>query len=317
MNTQEAFKLLELNNSASKEEINTAFRKMAKKYHPDINKDNPDAEVKFKEINSAYQLLTNPKANSGHHHSPNDNADWQNINDIFNQHFGGFKKNNSNIHVVNLPPTSVAVNLTFVESVLGCDKVLNIDRNYHCADCSGSGAFKQADDCKLCKGSGHKQAGFSRGNVVFMTNCDVCKGTGKLLEICKPCSGKGYITKNEQTTLNIPGGVLDNVMLRTREIILHIRVAADPDMKLEEADVVSNIELSLLDAIKGIKLNVRTIKGDMKLKIPAGVKNKDVVVVQGYGVPSANGSHIFNVSVNYPENNAKLIEALEDLSKNG
>jgi DnaJ-class molecular chaperone len=309
MNTQEALKLLELQENATKEEIQSAFRKMAKKHHPDLNKDDPEAEAKFKKINEAHQLLTNPKPqnNRGNQENPG----WQ---DIFNQHFGGmpFGGRNQHLHQVQVPTTVISVNLTFAESVLGCTKDIITDQYIHCADCNGTGGFKLADDCKYCNGQGNRQANFSRGNIVFMQPCDKCNGTGKQLKQCNPCSGKGYVTKNGPVNLTIPGGLVNGNVLRTHGTILQVSVESDPDMILREGDVVSTIELSLLEALEGTKRTVRTIKGEMSLKIPAKVKNKDNIVVHGYGVPSVNGSHIFDVRINYPENVDSLIELLEN-----
>lgn len=306
MNSNDAYKLLELSPGASADEIQAAFRKMAKKYHPDRNKDDPNAENKFKEINSAYQLLTNPRPQHNNHQ---ENNNWQ---DIFQQHFGGmpFGKNNQ-LRPVQIPVILVSVTLNFAESVIGCDKEVTIDRHIHCQDCKGSGQFILTDNCKYCNGQGHRQAGFSRGNVTFMQSCEHCMGAGKDLKKCDTCLGKGYSTSNGSVNLNIPGGLVNGNVLRTHGMILQVEVTPDPDMILREGDVVTTLELSLLEALKGTKKTVRTIKGEMNLKIPAKVKNKDNIVVQGYGVPSVNGSHIFDVKINYPENIDKLIEFLE------
>lgn len=305
MNSQEAYKLLELDQSSNptKDDVQAAFRKMAKKYHPDKNKDDPTAEAKFKEINSAYQLLTNPRPQQNNQESHN----WQ---DIFAQHFGG-RPNISNYHPVNIPVTVTSVTIDFAESVLGCTKEVIIDKHAHCSDCQGTGSFVLTDNCKHCKGAGSKQSNFTRGNVFFLQPCEHCKGTGKDLKKCDTCSGKGFFTKNGPVSLNLPGGLQNGMVLRTHEMMLQVTVLSDPDMVLREGDVVTTLELSLLDALKGTKKTVRTIKGEMNLKIPPKVKNKDNIVVQGYGVPNANGSHIFDIKVNYPENVDKIIEMLE------
>lgn len=308
MNSQEALKLLELdqNSNPSKEDINNAFRKMAKKYHPDKNKDDPAAEAKFKEINSAYQLLTNPRPQ----HNQQESRNWE---DVFAQHFGGmpFNVGRSQLHTVQLPVVIVSVTLNFAESVLGCDKEVTIDRHFHCSDCKGAGQSILADDCKHCNGKGHKQANFTRGNVTIMQSCEHCSGIGKNLKKCDICSSKGYSTSNGSVTLNIPGGLVNGNVLRTHGMILQVEVISDPDMILKEGNVVTTLELSLLEALKGTKKTVRTIKGEMNLKIPPKVKNKDNIMVQGYGVPSVNGSHIFDIKVNYPENIDGLIQFLE------
>ncbi len=309
MNSQEALDLLELQEGATKEQISSAFRKMAKKYHPDLNKDDPEAEAKFKKINEAQELLTNPKPQNNRNNQQN-----VNFQDIFATHFGGmpFGGRNQELHPVQIPTTVISVNLTFAESVLGCTKDITTDQFIHCSDCNGSGGHKLTDDCKYCSGQGNRQASFSRGNVVFMQPCDRCNGTGKQLKKCDACTGKGYIKKSGPVNLTIPGGLVNGCVLRTHGTMLQVSVESDPDMTLREADVVSTIELSLLEALKGVKRTVRTIKGEMNLKVPAKVKNKDSIVVHGYGVPSVNGSHIFDVRINYPENVDNIIELLEN-----
>ena len=306
MNSQEAYKILELSPGASAEEIKRSFKRLALKYHPDKNKDNQDAEDKFKKINSAYQLLTNPKAEASE-----DPGNWQ---DIFKQHFGGmpFNMRNHALHPVRLPNVIIPITLSFVESVVGCTKDVVADQYVHCSDCNGTGCFLLADTCKHCNGNGSVQANFTRGNVIFMQPCGHCTGTGKNLQKCETCTGKGYLSKNGPLNLTIPGGLVDGCILQGPGAMLNITVVPDDNMTLEEGNVVSNLNLSLLEAIKGTKRKVPTIKGEMNLKVPANIKNKDQITVHGYGVPRVNGSHIFNVKVHYPENTDKLIEFLEN-----
>jgi DnaJ-class molecular chaperone len=309
MNIQEALNLLNLQEGATKEEIQASFRKLAKKHHPDLNKDDPEAEAKFKKINEAKEFLINPKPQNNR--NAQQNTGWQ---DIFYQHFGGmpFGGRNQELHPVQIPTTVISVNLTFAESVLGCEKNITTDQFIHCSDCNGTGGHKLTDDCKYCNGQGNRQANFSRGNVVFMQPCDKCNGTGKQLKKCDTCVGKGYSTKSGPVNLTIPGGVINGNVLRTHGTILQVSVELDSDMILKDGDVVSTLELSLLEALKGTKRTVRTIKGEMSLKIPAKVKNKDNIVVQGYGVPEAGGSHVFNIKVNYPESIENVIQFLEN-----
>lgn len=316
MNHQEAYKLLELEqNTTDKDAINAAFRKMAKKYHPDRNKDDPNAENKFKEINTAYQLLSNPVPQQ---QNPFGNSGGFNVDlgDIFEQTFGrgGF---NPFQNVRQSAPQSVAeTRISFADSVLGVEKELEIDQNIACKNCNGIGAIKEATDCTNCQGKGHKQANFSRGNVQFVESCQKCMGTGKNHTPCNVCNQKGFSTNKANLKIRIPGGVHNENVLRIPGSLIKINVESDPDMFLnEEGNVVSNIEISLLDALRGISKPVRTVKGEMSLKIPPNIKNGNSVQVLGYGV-QGQGSHIFNIRVNYPEDHGviqELIKVLEDV----
>lgn len=310
MNHSEALKLLELNNGATSEEINNAFRKMAKKYHPDRNKDNPDAELKFKEINTAYQFLNNPQSQQSHFSGHSGGFDV-NLQDIFNQTFGFGRNPFQQVH--NAAPQSVSnITISFAESVLGVEKELEIDQNTACKNCNGNGAIKGNTDCGNCQGKGHKQANFSRGNVQFVESCQQCMGTGKNHTPCNACNQKGFSTSRGNIKIGIPGGVMDGNVLRIPGSLIRIHVESDPDMSVDgEGNVVSDVEISLLNALKGISKPVRTVKGEMNLKIPPKIKNGNSVQVHGYGV-QGKGSHIFNISVNYPENVEKLIMVLEE-----
>lgn len=309
MNTHEAYKILELNNNATSEEINNAFRKLAKKYHPDRNKDNPEAEAKFKEINSAYQLLNNPQQEQSFGH--NGNVD---LNDIFSQVFGGGRHPFNPFQSQNKAPDSISyVTLTFAESVLGVEKELNVTQNILCKDCNGDGFIKETADCTLCHGKGSKTASFSRGNMQFIEPCFMCRQTGKQVKDCKSCvNHSGYTSSTINAKIKIPGGVQNGNVLRIPGSLLKITVNSDPDMEFDGTNVFSNIEISLLDALRGVSKPVRTVKGEMNLKIPPNIKNGNSVQVHGYGV-NGQGSHIFNVSVKYPEDKIeKLIKVLEE-----
>jgi molecular chaperone DnaJ len=314
MNKIEALNLLELeqNSNPSESDIQTAFRKLAKKYHPDINKNDPEAESKFKKINEAKDYLLNPQPERNQMPGAGGYGFDINFQDIFAQNFGGMPfGQNQQLRPVQLPTIVIPVTIDFSESVLGCDKNIVTDQHFHCQNCRGAGQIKQADNCKHCNGKGMKQAAFTRGNMTFMSACDVCNGVGKQLNKCDSCSGKGFTTQNGSVTLSIPGGVVNGAILRNHQMILQITVNSDPDMRLERENVITTLELSLLEALKGTKKTVRTVKGEMNLKIPPKVKNKDNIMVHGYGVPSAGGSHIFDVRINYPENVDNLIEFLE------
>lgn len=306
MNLQQAYEKLGLDNSADESEVKKAFRKLAAKYHPDQNKD-PDAEAKFKEINEAYQTIQNPPSQMNFNGGgvPFDPFSGININDFFG---GG--------QTINQKPTPVVeVSLTFEESVLGAKKELTYTRHGRCNSCGGNGStIKQGKQCGLCRGSGWLR----RGPVQF--TCGGCGGTGGERINCTGCNGEATITERMSISINIPGGVHDGDNVRLGgagnwmgrgygNVILSCKVAKDKDMSLEENDVVSEITISLLDALKGTKKKVRTVKGNLTLNIREKTKSGSKLKVGGYG--ANGGDHIFNVNVEYPDNVDGLIEYLQ------
>jgi len=309
MKTSEAYKKLELSDNATPEEIQAAFRKQAKKYHPD-KKDGD--EVKFKEINEAYQTLTNPKQSPG---------DFDNDGDPFGP--GGFGINfnpfGSGRQIKQIPNIIVNVDLTFNESVLGCEKEIKCHRHIMCNDCSGNGFETLADNCSDCGGKGNKV--IKQMNMVFMMTCDKCNGVGKKTQDCKKCKGDGATETDMTINVKLPQGVPNNQKIRLQgagnyvapgfntDVILNPNVESDADMSLDGNDVVSTLEVSLLEALEGTSKKVRTVKGEHTLKIPAKIRNKEKLSVSGYG--ANGGNHVFNLDVKYPNDVSEIINLLK------
>jgi molecular chaperone DnaJ len=273
MNTTEACDLLGIPVGASADEVKKAFKKKAIEFHPDKNKD-PGAEEKFKKINEANQFLEKNGT------APNQNP--------FNMPFGGVHNINDQIndyfrHVYihqqyqQADPSNhiyVDVPVTFAESVLGAEKQVEYERKVKCNKCQGD-------------------------------------------PNCSNCNGKNEITVKEILKISIvPGTTSVTKNLRNKghfnlgQLYVKIRAAKDKDMRLEGADIVSNITLTLLEALQGVKKTVRTIKGEKVLTLGPKTKNGDIIRVNGFGVPPF-GSHIIKIAVEYPEDVTKIIEILE------
>lgn len=320
MDKNTAYKILELNPGASKDEITSAFRKAAKKWHPDRNSD-PKAEEKFKEINSAYQFLLNPPKETFKFNNSqdfiNDFIDFANINFSNSSHRNSYKKK-------EVP--SFKEKLTFIESVKGCKRKITFDKFIKCKDCNGAGATIGVDICDVCNGSGMEKT-IHRGGIHFMTNCSKCSSTGRKLTECNACSGDGSKAENKTLEILIPPGVSDRAILRVQnagnfiglnvlgqeiygDILVHLSVDKDDEMMLNDNNVISNLSISLLEALKGATRKVRTINGDYDLEIKAGIKNKEEIKIKGFGVPN-KGDHIFTIEVEYPDDISNLITLLE------
>lgn len=319
MTLEQAYSVLGLKDGASEEEVKSAYKKLAMKYHPDRKTGDED---KFKEINRAKEVIDNP---------PSEGPDFDDIPfDMVNianmAGLGNRQKQPKRYH-----PPMVHTNISFVESVLGVEKEIEYQFYDKCDACNGTCGGHLHDKCPHCKGRGGRFV--QQGRMSSMEICGYCNGTGKKFEECSKCHGEGVIQANRNSKVRVPPGVRDSNILRlanagnfigvTQDMFgrrstgydnagLVIHVESDPDMKIDEfgKNVESDINVSLLDALKGTSVSRRTIKGDISLKIPARTKNGDKLGVSGYGV-NGSGKHIFNVTVDYPEDTKKLIKFLE------
>lgn len=316
MNLSEAYKELELNEGASSKEVNAAFRKLSKKYHPDLNKDNHEAEIKFKKINEAKSVIENPP-------KQNNWFDW------------GVPRQPEKATLikprVNRAKPIVNINLTFLEAALGASKTIEYKRYERCTFCDGAGFAQLSDNCQSCKGLGYQNMQFGVGGMSFQKTCTICQGTGKQIKDCTHCDKSGTKLVDNKSTVQVPPGAtpgrvniadLGNFVGRIKEhkhdifdsVIANVSVEKDPEMEIVGPNIHSNINISLLDSLKGTTKKVRTIKGDLTLKIRENTKHGTKISANGYG-PGNLGSHIFNVNVDYPNDSKDLIEFLEKNNK--
>lgn len=314
MNRAEAYDKLGVSSSASEEEIKKAFRKLAGKYHPDVNKDE-NAETKFKEINSAYKTLTESE-----HQSSDNFPGW----DFIKNGFGGMHQIRRSI---SLPIIVIEMSISFKESVLGCQKSIKYDKHIKCSLCNGQGGIMTNDKCPACDGKGGK--GFTRGNVSFMQSCSNCESSGKLKTDCIKCTGNGVESKSVSLEVNFPGGIQSAQVIRLGgagnyhfsirgegydDVYIKIHVKNDTEMQLVELDVISNMEVTLLEALQGVTKIATTVHGDKEVTIPALTKHTDLVKINGAGAISSNktGDHILKISVSYPKDIDKVINILKE-----
>ena len=238
------YEVLGVNKNATDEELKKAYRKLAKKYHPDANPDNPKAaEVKFKEVNEAYEVLSDsqkrrmydqfgtadpsqgfgggqgPFGNGGYYsYTSSGFDDFGDLGDIFSSFFGGgfgsrgSRTNNGPEKGADL---KASIEITFEESYLGCEKEIVLNRNETCSTCKGSGAKSQSsiETCNICHGTGvvRQVVNSLFGQVQTQKTCTNCHGTGKVIkEVCDTCKGKGTVRKQAKIKIKIPAGLDDN-----------------------------------------------------------------------------------------------------------
>ncbi len=341
------YELLGLQKGASEEDIKKGFRKMALQYHPDRNKDNKDAEAKFKEVNEAYQVLSDPQKKAqydqfgttdfnGQGAGGFDFSEMGGFGDIFESFFGGgFSgrggKRNGPAKGADL---EYNLNLTFEEAVFGTEKEISLTRSENCEECKGSGAKAgtSAKTCDKCGGAGQirVQRSTPLGSFVTMASCDKCGGNGKIIsEPCTKCHGKGKERKQIKIPVTMPAGVDNGNVLPLRgkgeagsnggphgDLYVKIRVAPHETFKRTGFDISIDTHVSFPKATLGTDIKVPTVDGDVTYKIPAGTQSGTKFRLKGKGVPKLNstgrGDQFVNVIVDIPKSlNEKQKEALK------
>lgn len=347
MANKDYYEVLGLQKGASDDEIKKAFRKQAIKYHPDKNQGDAGSEDKFKEVNEAYQVLSDPEKKARYDQygtaDPNaggfngggfDFSDMGGFGDIFDSFFGGgggsSRRRNGPTRGNDI---EYSITLTFEEAVFGTKKEISITRNENCEDCNGTGAEKgtSATTCSNCGGSGQVrvQRQTPLGNFVSTTTCDKCGGTGKNIETpCHTCKGKAKVRKNRKVTVNIPAGVdTGNVMpLRGQgehgnnggspgDLYIKIRVTPSNKFTRKGNDIYVDTHISMSKAALGTEIKVPTVDGDVKYTVPEGTQSGTLFRLKSKGVPRVNssgrGDQYVKVVVDIPKNlNEKQREAL-------
>lgn len=347
MANKDYYEVLGLQKGASDDEIKRAFRKLAVKYHPDRNQGNTEAEEKFKEINEAYQILSDPEKKakydqfgsaafdgtggfSGGGFGGFDGFDMGGFGDIFESFFGGSGGSSRRTGPVRGNDIEYTITLTFEEAIFGVEKEISITRSENCEHCSGSGAEPgtSVKTCPTCGGSGQVriQRQTPLGSFVSTSTCDHCKGNGKITETpCKECKGKGNIRKNRVIKVNIPAGVdTGNVMpLRGQgehglrggspgDLYVKINVTKSKIFTRNGNDVYIDTHISMAKAALGTEITVATVDGNVKYTIPAGTQSGTMFRLKGKGIQRVNstgkGDQYVKVIVDIPKSLTKAQE---------
>ena len=315
------YEVLGLQKGASDDEIKKAYRSLAKKYHPDLNKE-PGAEEKFKEINEAYETLSDPQKKARYDQygfeDPTQGfggaggasgfggfGGFGGFEDIINQFFGGGRRqSNGPSQGADVEKT---LNITFEEAVFGCTKRIRVTVDDDCMTCGGSGAASKSDikTCPKCGGRGRilvrQQTIFGYTNVE--TGCPDCSGRGKIItKKCPDCGGKGRVRRTKDVDVNIPAGILSGMTIRVAgagqagfnggpngDLYLKINAAEHPQFKRNGQDIYLEIPISYSQAALGDTIEVPTIDGNVALKIPAGTQYGAKLRLRGRGTKNPKG----------------------------
>ncbi|XP_074286324.1 chaperone protein dnaJ A6, chloroplastic-like [Silene latifolia] len=349
------YSVLGVSKNASKSEIKSAYRKLARSYHPDVNKE-PGAEEKFKEISNAYEVLSDDEKKSiydrfgeaGLKGSGPGMGDFSNPFDLFESIFdlggmnmGGMGGRGSRNRATEGEDQLYNLVLNFKEAIFGVEKTIEVSRLESCGTCNGSGAKPGTNStkCNTCGGQGQVVSSARTPLGVFqqVSTCSACGGTGETFTPCNTCGGDGRVKKSKRTNLKVPAGVDAGSRLRVKgegnagrkggpsgDLFVVIDVIPDPVLKRDDTNILYSCKVSYIDAILGTTMKVPTVDGTVDLKIPPGTQPGTTLVMAKKGVPMLNkpnirGDQLVRVQVEIPkrlsDEEKKLIEELSNLNK--
>lgn len=334
MNKKDYYEVLEVERSASAEEIKKAYRKKAVQCHPDKNPGNKEAEEQFKELGEAYQVLSDEQRRAqydrfghqmGNQNSGFDSRAGSNPFDIFNDIFGSQKQ-----ATPRGSDLRVRVKVSLQDVLHGVEKQIKVKKEIACPHCSGTGAKdgRSFHTCGTCRGAGvvTRILNTPFGRMQSQDTCPDCHGTGKqIIDRCTYCGGEGVVIGEETITMQIPAGVYDGMQLSmtgkgnaaplggiSGDLLILIQEEEHPEFVREEDNVIYNLLLDFPTAALGGTVEIPLIEGGtMKMKIPAGTQPNTLQRLSGKGVPSFNrygygrsgsrGDLVVNISVYVPE----------------
>ena len=329
------YEVLGVPRNADKASIKRAFRTLARKYHPDVNRE-PDAEERFKEINEAYAVLSDDEKRaaydrfghagvSGATGAPDFGVDFSDLADIFGDLFG-FGTARTGRRSRNMPrrgaDLQMRVTLTFEEAVFGVEKEITITRDEVCSACNGSGAEPGTSPvrCATCGGSGEvrqaRQTIF--GSMVQVTTCPTCGGKGETIPTpCHTCRGSGLERKDVRKVVSIPAGVDSGTQIRLAgegqpgsnggpngNLYLVLNVRPHKYFRRKGNDILLELDINVAQAALGAEVEVPTVDGPVELRIPPGTQSGKVLRIRGKGVPhlrsSGRGDQLVVINVTVP-----------------
>lgn len=324
---QDYYSILGISRQASKDEIKKAFHKLAHKYHPDKNGGD---DAKFKEVNEAYQVLSDEKKRAQYDQfgsagpqfggqqdgfgggfggfdfsqfSQQDGGFGFDVGDMFSDFFGGGRPKQKRGNDLQ-----TTISLSFKESIFGIEKEIRITKPSQCGDCKGSGAAKGSsiDTCTQCKGKGTIRVVQRTiiGQIATTQTCDTCHGAGTIpKQPCASCKGKGVVNDTRTITVSVPAGVQHGETLRVTgmgeavqggvsgDLYVHLSVASDKHITRKDTDLHASLRIKLTDALLGAQHTIETLDGSKEVIVPSGTAIGDTVTLKGLGVPMKGNIH--------------------------
>lgn len=333
------YEILGVSRNVDQDELKRAYRRLARKYHPDVNKE-PGAEEHFKEINRAYEVLSEPEMRARYDRFGEagvagaagaggfqDFGDMGGFADIFESFFSGFSGGVGGRSARRGPirgdDLRLDLKLDFKEAVFGGEKEIKISHSETCDTCNGSGAKPgtRPRTCSTCSGSGQVRRATRTpfGSFTQVSACPTCGGTGEVVEDrCEVCGGSGQTQESKKLKITIPAGVDNGTRLRVSgegdagmrggppgDLYVYLYVKEDAEFRRDGINILSDFKVSYLQAILGSKLEVNTVDGPVEVDIPAGLQPGTVLTLQDHGVPRlgnpvSRGDHLVTVQVEIP-----------------
>ena len=324
------YEVLGVERGADDATLKKAYRKLAKKYHPDMNPGDKEAEAKFKEATEAYSVLSDPEKRRtydqyGHAAFENggagqgggfggfdfNGADMGDIfGDIFGDLFGGGRSRRANNGPMRGANLRAVVHITFQEAVFGCEKELELTLKDTCTKCNGTGAKPgtSPETCSKCHGTGQvtytQQSMF--GMVRNVQTCPDCGGTGKIIkDKCPDCRGTGFTASRKKIQVSIPAGIDDGQSIRIREkgepgtnggprgdLLVEVQVARHPIFQRQDMNIFSTAPITYAQAALGGKIRISTVDGEVEYEVKPGTQTDTKIRLRGKGVPSLRNKNV-------------------------
>lgn len=327
--SEDLYSILGVSKNATDDEIKKAYRKLAKKYHPDLNKGDKSAEEKLKNVNRAYEILSDKQKRAQYDQFGSTDQNFSSsgggfggfsggfsgfdtdfdLGDIFGSFFGGFGGSSSRARNVARKGSDIgiAISLSFEESAFGCKKNIRYQRIIKCNACSGTGAKNgtSKSKCRTCGGTGHIVMGQRTpfGTIQTSQVCNACNGTGQVIENpCNVCNGQGLVRNSENLEIDIPAGIDNGQTLNIRnkgnsgtnggpygDLHVEVAVSSHPIFSRKNNDVYCEIPITFIQAALGSNVTVPTLDGKAEYHIPEGTQPGDIFRLKNKGIPFING----------------------------